>query len=309
MAARPSVARLFAMVPEADAIVELEWRGGPLRVAAMRRDAARLRAEVADAAVLLPNSFASALLASRARVPERWGYAGDLRTSLLTRAIDRPPAGLHQARYYQHLLEALGVPAGPLEPRIVLADRTREESSALLRAGGWEPGRPLIALAPGAAYGTAKQWPPEHFATLVERLVTGEHAFCAILGTAADAGVAQAIRERLPARTRGGVADLCGRTTLETLAGILATARACVSNDSGAMHLAAAAGVPLAALFGPTNERETAPLPRRGVAAEILIHQVSCRPCMLRECPIDHPCMRDLEPDRVLRVVRELIAR
>ena len=103
-----------------------------------------------------------------------------------------------------------------------------------------------------------------------------------------------------PEDIRAKIIDLAGATTLDTLAGVFALASACVSNDSGAMHLAGAVGVPLAALFGPTRERETAPLARRGRRMEVLINHVWCRPCMLRECPLDHRCMRGLSPERVL---------
>ena len=111
----------------------------------------------------------------------------------------------------------------------------------------------------------------------------------------------------LPPPARSAVIDLAGRTTLEQLAAVLSLARVCVSNDSGAMHLAAAVGTPLAALFGPTNEHETRPLAH--APTELLIEPVACRPCMLRECPIDHPCMRDLTPARVLTSVTRLLGR
>jgi heptosyltransferase-2 len=103
------------------------------------------------------------------------------------------------------------------------------------------------------------------------------------------------------------VIDLTGATTLAVLAGVMSLAAACVSNDSGAMHLAGAVGTPLAALFGPTRERETSPLARRGRRADVLINPVWCRPCMLRECPIDHRCMTGLKPARVVASVRELM--
>ena len=103
--------------------------------------------------------------------------------------------------------------------------------------------------------------------------------------------------------------DLCGATTLPVLAGAIAIARAFVSNDSGAMHVASAIGVPVAAIFGPTREHETRPLPRSGARTEVLLHPVWCRPCMLRECPIDHRCMKGLSPDRVFASVRDLMAR
>jgi heptosyltransferase-2 len=100
------------------------------------------------------------------------------------------------------------------------------------------------------------------------------------------------------------VIDLAGATTLEVLAGVMSLARTCVSNDSGAMHLAGAAGTPLVAVFGPTREWETAPLTRG--RAEVITHPVWCRPCMLRECPIDHRCMTGITPSRVLSAVERV---
>jgi len=108
--------------------------------------------------------------------------------------------------------------------------------------------------------------------------------------------------------SRARVIDLSGATTLESLAGVMALARACVSNDSGAMHVAGAVGVPLVALFGPTRERETAPLVRPGGRVDVLVKHVWCRPCMLRECPLDHRCMKELRPQTVLAAVTDMIA-
>ena len=306
VAARPSVARLFTMTPAVDEVIELGWRGRVTQVGALRRDVAQLRKLGADLAILFPNSFAAAWMARGSRARERWGYAADMRSMMLTRAVARPAGGMHQGAYYQHLVRELGIPTGPLEPRVVVPEPARTEARRLL-AERWDGVRPLVVLAPGAAYGTAKQWLPEHFATLVGELVSDCGVHCALVGSGADANATAAIQAQLADAVRTQVSDLCGRTSLESLAGVLASAHACVSNDSGAMHLAAAVGVPLAALFGPTNERETAPLPHAGVVAAVLIHPVSCRPCMLRECPIDHPCMRDLEPSRVLATVREML--
>jgi heptosyltransferase-2 len=107
------------------------------------------------------------------------------------------------------------------------------------------------------------------------------------------------VRARVDAAAAAHVVDLTGETTIDVLAGVLGLARACVSNDSGAMHLAAAVGTPLVAIFGPTREYETAPLTRAGGRAEVLTHPVFCRPCMLRTCPIDHRCMKRITPERV----------
>ena len=345
VAARRAVARVFALVPWIDDVVELEWNGRASDWRAMMRDVTRLRALGADAALLLPNSFASAWLAFAARVPERWGYASDGRSVLLTRAIGLPPRRvqgdpayaddvgprresvgqvlldpprqnvgrglvappLHQGRYYQHLVHALGAANGPLEPRLVVPDSAVADARTLLMSAGWDGNRPLVAFAPGAAYGTAKRWWPTHFARLAADLIGTDGAHIVLIGSAADGATTAEVRGLVPEHVRASVSDLAGRTSLDVLAAILALARACVSNDSGAMHVAAAVGVPLTALFGPTNEHETAPLAHAPM--DLLIHDVSCRPCMLRECPIDHPCMRDLDPARVLASVSRMLSR
>src|SRR6185295_16570786 len=115
-----------------------------------------------DAALLFPNSLHSALLVSRAGIPERWGYRAGWRRGLLTRAIERT-AGLHQIDSYQQLVHALGFPNGPLEPRVVVPQPARDAANRLLAESGWNGQTPLVALAPGAAYGGAKRWPPEYF--------------------------------------------------------------------------------------------------------------------------------------------------
>ena len=167
--------------------------------------------------------------------------------------------------------------------------------------------RPFIVMAPGAAYGGAKRWPAEHFAEVATSLVREHGAQCVLIGSAADGATTRWVRALVSDDARGDIIDLTGSTTLDTLAGVLALARACVSNDSGAMHLAGAVGVPLAALFGPTRERETAPLSRRDRRVEVLINHVWCRPCMLRECPLDHRCMKRLSSERVLATVTDLL--
>jgi heptosyltransferase-2 len=183
-----------------------------------------------------------------------------------------------------------------------------QDGRALLIERGWDGVRPLIVLAPGAAYGKAKQWIPSHVVQLVTDLARDREVTCALIGSRSDAATTAAIRAAVPHECRPRIIDLAGATTLPELAAILSLSRACVSNDSGAMHLAAAAGVPIVAIFGPTNEHATSPLMRAGVGAEVLTNPVWCRPCMLRECPIDHRCMTGIEPRRVLAAVDRLAA-
>lgn len=297
VAARKSVAEVFRLTPDVDEIVVLD-----------RDEPAALKAQKADVAILLPNSFKSAWLVKRAGIAQRWGYAADFRSVILTRAIARPKRSVHQAEYYQHLVRELGVESGPLEPVLTVPDEATADARTLLNARGWDGSRALVVIAPGAAYGTAKRWLPRHYANLATQLVkSGAH--CALVGSKGDSETTQWIVGLVSEGERAGVIDLSGATTLSTLAGVIGLAKAFVSNDSGAMHVASAIGVPVTAIFGPTREYETRPLPRSGGRAEVLIHPVWCRPCMLRECPIDHRCMKGLSPDRVFTTVRELMAR
>ncbi len=308
VAARGSVASLFELAPDVDGVVTLEWKGDWRERTGLSADVARLREVGADAAILLPNSFASAWLAWRARVPRRLGYAGDLRSWLLSRAVPKPGGSMHQGAYYQHLVRALGAPSGPLEPRLEVPMADLEAARALMLQRGWTGSGYLVALAPGAAYGGAKRWPPSHYAKLAAALVRGSAIWCVIVGSAADSATAGEVREGMSPDTRVKALDLTGATSLRTLAAVLALADVCVSNDSGAMHVAGAVGTALVAVFGPTNERETAPLTRLDRPPRVVINPVSCRPCMLRECPIDHRCMKGLDWSVVYEAVDDVFA-
>ncbi|HEY6360554.1 MAG TPA: lipopolysaccharide heptosyltransferase II [Vicinamibacterales bacterium] len=308
VAARPIVADLFALVPGIDDSVVLAWKGHWWNRTAFHTDAVRLASVGADVAILLPNSFATAWLLKQAEIPERWGYATDMRSRLLSRAVPRPMRSMHQGAYYQHLTSTLEIPAGPLQPTLIVPQHATEAARRLLVERGWDAGHPLAALAPGAAYGTAKRWIPQHVATLATELVRRLGATCVLVGSGADRATTATVRDRVAADARSRVIDVAGETALEALAGVFSLAQVCVSNDSGAMHVAAAVGTPVAALFGPTREYETAPLARAGARTEVLTHQVWCRPCMLRECPIDHRCMTRISPERVYTAVDTLIA-
>src|SRR5580765_4705597 len=169
-----------------------------------------------DTAILLPNSFHSAMLVSRAGVPERWGYRADWRRLLLTRAIDRPPAGTHQIDYYQRLVAALGFVNGPSAPRLELAPAVREAGSALLRRAGWDGSSPLVAIAPGAAYGSAKRWPAASFADLAAGL-SEDGVTTVLVGAAADRATAAEVTRHL--RGRAPLIDVVGQTDIPTVAG------------------------------------------------------------------------------------------
>ena len=300
VAARPSVAPMFTMVQGIDAVLTLPGGGGLRALTGWKLDANVLSSGAFDAAVLLPNSFATAFVTSKANIRERWGYAADGRASWLTRAIPKPGAALHQRAYYQALTTALGITAGP---PFAAVSPDRDKARQLLRDIGLDLDEPFVVLAPGAAYGRAKQWLPERFAELAHQIITGRGWSVVMVGAPVDRAACDEIARRLPRTgTRiNRLIDFCGKSDIPTLAGILSQARAVVSNDSGAMHLAGAVGTKVIAIFGPTNEGRTSPLSAgpQSPAPIVITRDVFCRPCMLRECPIDHRCMRRISAAEV----------
>jgi len=160
---------------------------------------------------------------------------------------------------------------------------------------------PWLGLNPGAAFGAAKRWLPERYAAVGELVSRRAGGKVAILGGPAERPLADAIA----AGMRAPVRVLCGETTLPELVGVLSRLRLLVTNDSGPMHVAAALGVPLVAVFGSTDWRETAPV---GESARIVREPVECAPCLLRECPIDHRCMRRVSVDRVVDAALGMVA-
>jgi heptosyltransferase-2 len=285
VAAIPSIAPLFLEETSAHANDVVTVDGS--------RELHQLKDGGHDAIVLLPNSFRAAWNARVAGIGERWGFAAGFRSPLLTRPVTRPRGHLHQADYYRALVAGLGLPVTSELPRIIVRARTEQRAATLLADLQVPEGAAIVGLAPGAAYGHAKRWPPPRVAELIARLVRERDAVCVMVGAAGDREAGREIESLLPAGVRA--VNVIGRTDLRVFAGVLARCRSFVSNDSGAMHLAAALGVPVTAIFGPTDERATAPLGDH----DVLLHQVFCRPCMLRECPIDHRCMKRIGVDRV----------
>lgn len=311
VAAPAGLAAFYKAVPVADEIVTLPagrgWR-------AFASHAAALEAGRFDTAVLFTNSFSTAWVTWRARVPERWGYRRDARGWLLTRAVSRrtagTPASRHHADYYRRLVNALGMTAGADLPALAVPDTWRARGEALLVNLGLDPGRALLAIAPGAAYGGAKRWPPGRTAAVVARVLRETRAACVLVGSPADRATGHAVESAMgdlarDAHGAGRFANAIGHTDLPVLMGLVGRCRAVLSNDSGAMHIAAALRVPVTAIFGPTDERATSPLGPHTV----LTAPVFCRPCHLRECPIDHRCMLRIDADHVFETLRPHLER
>jgi heptosyltransferase-2 len=276
------------------------------------RDAVKvLRDGRFDIGVLFPNSFRSAWTLRRAGVKERWGFARGVRGFLLTRRsagcgfIRRSRGsgeGGHHADYYRALVRGLGVECDDRLPALTASAVSRQSAAVLLSRAGVTSDAPLVGIAPGAAYGQAKQWPPARAAEVIARLVRERGVTCAIVGAAHDRFAAREIESWLRSHapdTESHVLDFVGRTDLGSLVGLAGMCRVFVSNDSGAMHVAAALGRPVVSIFGPTDERATRPLGK----GEVLTADVFCRPCHLRDCPIDHRCMKRVTVDSVFDAV------
>ena len=297
-------APVLSTVTEVDQVVGLNRkRSGRHRLDA---EIEMLRSGAFDLAVLLPNSFGAAWVARRAGIPERWGAAGNWRRLLLTHAVSLPPRRsplLHQAARYQELLRALGIAPVAPEPSLEVSGRMLGLARTLLDAASCDQSRPIIGVAPGAAYGRAKRWLPERYAHVAARLSGEFDASVVLLGSSHDRDAGYEIESILAAMseaaTRKRVLNLIGRTDLSELMGLLACCRVLICGDSGAMHLAAAIGVPVTAIFGPTDDRLTAPVGSH----KVLTDPVWCRPCFFRDCPIDHRCMTRISEERVFRAV------
>ena len=287
---------LLDRMPEVRRAAESPVTHSDLKLGDRRRLGRKLAQEGYDQAIVLPNTFKSALTPFFAGIPVRTGYIGELRHWLLNdaRKLDEKRFPQLAQRY-----AALALPRGePLPlPLPTLALRVDEaERRAIMGRLGLDRGRPAAALCPGAEFGPAKRWPARHFAELAQGLAA--HG-CAVwlIGSQNDRQTGAEIEQ-----AAGGVCrNLCGETTLTEAIDLLASCSLVVSNDSGLMHVAAALGRPLVALYGSSSPAYTPPL---SADARILKLDLPCSPCFQRECPLGHfNCMMQLTPDKVLAAV------
>ena len=255
-----------------------------------------------SACILLPNSFSSALSAFFTRIPQRIGYATDGRNLLLTQRYPPPDQeALHQIDYYLRLLKCMGHKVKHCVPTLNTLPEGEEEQKRLRLKYGWQ--RDYIVFAPGAAYGSAKCWPPAYFAELAKKIKkTGQDVL--ILGNQKDNSIARKILGYL-GDNKKGIYNLTGLTSLAGAMSIVKKSILVVTNDSGLMHLTAALRHSQIALFGPTNPKRTAPY---GETTKIIYHQVPCAPCKYRQCPKDHICMRQITVEEVFKIIEEALS-
>jgi heptosyltransferase-2 len=305
--ARPYVADIYRGQGIADELIAYDHKGVHAGFLGREKLAAELRARKFDVALLLQNAFDAAWLAWRAGIPERVGYARDGRSFLLTKPIPVPKAGeipTHEKFYYAELLRRLGwLKSLEDEPNIVLSveDRDRRRGLDVLLQSGARANAMRIAIGAGASYGSAKCWLPERFAEIANRLQDEWDADVILFGTAGEAAASDAIA----AGVRKPVINLTGKTAVAELPALLSQCHLFIGNDSGAMHVAAAVGLQVVAIFGPTDPFGTAPVTPRSA---IVQDRVYCSPCFLRRCPTDHRCMKSVTTDQVLAAVQPWMA-
>ena len=315
LAARPWVQGLFDGEGLADNLISLADARGPFgRATHFISEAGRFRRERFEFAVLLTNSFGTALAARAGGAKKIAGYATDARRLLLDQVIPFEPGykTLHQVRYYLNIAAHIETritgtsTAGfeHCEPRLEVDDEQRHHARSLLARFGISAAAgqgSILAINPGATNSTAKRWPAGRFAKTADRLNEQQGFQTVIVGTAGDKPVADDVARQM----RSHAVVIAGETSIAELKAVLACARLVISNDTGTSHVSAALGVPTVVVFGPTEHVSTRPLSQR---AAVVRHDVECSPCMLRECPIDHRCMTRVEGDDVYTAAQTLLA-
>lgn len=291
---------LLEHMPEVRHIYSMPLTHGQLGLLARYRLGKRLRQQHYRQAIVLPNSFKSALIPWFAKIPLRTGWRGEMRYGLINdlRILDKQKYPLMIDRFM-----ALGLPAGeacPVNPPWPKLAVTESEAQEILEKFHCpKDQRKILALGPGAQFGPAKCWPSEHFAALANHyLEAGWQVW--LLGAKDDLAAAATIQQK----TQERCVSFIGQTTLSDVMALLSNVDGVVCNDSGLMHIAAALNVPLVAIYGSSSPTFTPPLSRQ---VRILWLKKSCSPCFKRICPEDHyHCLTEITPEIVSRAIEEL---
>ena len=302
--AAPWCGPLLSRMPEISEVIDAPFAHGELKLRARWRLGRELAQRKYDKAIVLPNSFKSALIPFFADIPLRAGYVGESRYGLLNlvHKLDKAKLPLMVERYAQ-LAEAPGeqLPLPLPEVRLQVDPINTARTTARLNL---DRSRPVAVFCPGAEYGPAKRWPARHFAALARELNKRGYAIW-LIGSGKDAQAGEEIR----AQSDNACVNLCGKTELAAAIDLIACARLVVSNDSGLMHVAAALGRPLVALYGSSSPAHTPPLSlgSQPELTRIVNIDIACSPCFKRECPLGHfRCMNDLAPAQVLAEIEAM---
>jgi heptosyltransferase-2 len=293
---------VYRCMPEVNEVLLNPFKHGELNFLHRIRHGLLIKERGYNVAYVLPNSFKSALIPFFARIPKRIGYTGEARYGLLNsrRYLDKTRTPLLADRY-QQLASSDAVQANnsELNPALSVSDG---ELNATKKLFGLNVQKPYVCLCPGAEFGPAKRWPSQHFAKLAE-LIGDEHQNIVIVGGPNDIDIGNEVQQGAHA----SIFNLVGKTTIKQAIHILAGSRYVVTNDSGLMHVAAALGRQVTALFGSSSPTFTPPLSE---SANIISRSLSCSPCFKRECPLGHTqCLIDIHPKDVFEKISQIISK
>lgn len=299
---------ILERMPQVNAALDMPVGHGSLQLGMRRKLGRQLRRHNYDQAIVLPNSFKSALVPLFAGIPTRTGWRGEMRYGLINdiRLLDKARYPLMIERFI-----ALAYPPGTRlkkkwpdnlpRPQLVV---DAENVQASLQRYGLNQSRPVLALCPGAEFGEAKRWPANHYATVAQHKIN-EGWQVWLFGSQKDHGVAETIISQLADDAKPHTVNLAGETSLADAVDLMSLADAVVSNDSGLMHIAAALDRALVVLYGSSSPDFTPPLNDR---VKILRTGIECSPCFKRECPLGHlKCLKDLSAEQVLAAMSELL--
>lgn len=295
---------ILSRMSEVDQALESPFKHGDLQLLNRRKYGVSLRQHDFDAAVILPNSFKSALIPFHAGIPVRIGWQGEMRNLLLSdcRRLNK----INYPRMVERFV-SLAYPANEHPPSDIpypVLEVDKASCDLALKKFRLETNARIVALCPGAEFGPAKQWPAQHFSSLCRKLIEkGWQVW--IFGSNKDTGISSQIVSGLSSEHAESCIDLCGRTDIGEVTDLLSLATVAVSNDSGLMHIAAAVKTPVVGIYGSTSPGFTPPL---GERVSVVNTDIDCRPCFQRECPLGHTrCLSELEPDRVLGELMDLL--
>jgi heptosyltransferase-2 len=230
------------------------------------------------------------------------GFAANLRSWLLSHPVPYPKnkEQQHQVLTYKALLAPLGISPSNTPPKLYLDPAEITRAKEFLQRLEIDPARhTVIGINPGAAYGSAKCWLPERFVRVSQKLLEDPKVRILYFADGKGEELVSSICKNLPEN----VINLAAKTTIRELMALISLCRVLLTNDSGPMHIAAALGTPLLALFGSTSEIKTGPMPQ----GEVIHKHVECSPCYKRVCPIDFRCMTQIESDEVVQRLKKII--
>lgn len=296
---RPHLAELYQLLPGNLIVHPIDTKAAFFEVINALKPLRKIKAEHV---ITLPDSWRAAILARACGGSESIGFANQMRGLLLDHAIDKPDnfKQMHESDLHFMLVKEAGLASD--KPPLPIYKPTDELRRTVFARFGLDERQPYMVLAPGAAFGSAKRWPPEKYAELAS-LIAGAYEIPVVL----TAGSSEtSLTRQICEKARGNLVDTAGQTSLTELACLLSGAKALISNDSGTMHLGALCGTPTVIPVGPTDMTRTGPLNPKSIAVSTDICPQA--PCRQRICPRqDHICMQNISAMAIFAELQKLL--